>query len=56
VRGAGGGHHRLQRKTTTTSLVGRMLAADGREAWVGGNIGQPLLERLVNGAPCRTWL
>ena len=34
-------------KTTTTSLVGRMLAADGRTTWVGGNIGRPLLERML---------
>jgi UDP-N-acetylmuramoylalanine--D-glutamate ligase len=34
-------------KTTTTSLVGRILAADGRATWVGGNIGQPLLERML---------
>ena len=32
-------------KTTTTELVGRMArAAGGRPVWVGGNIGQPLLE------------
>jgi len=37
-------------KTTTTALVGRMaqLHADatGRRAWVGGNIGRPMLEDL----------
>lgn len=33
-------------KTTTTTLVGRMLSAGGRNAWVGGNIGLPLTERL----------
>jgi UDP-N-acetylmuramoylalanine--D-glutamate ligase len=39
-------------KTTTTTLVGEMLAhcspaeANTRRAWVGGNIGQPLIERL----------
>jgi UDP-N-acetylmuramoylalanine--D-glutamate ligase len=30
-------------KTTTTTLVGRMLEAGGRRTWVGGNIGEPLL-------------
>jgi UDP-N-acetylmuramoylalanine--D-glutamate ligase len=30
-------------KTTTTTLVGRMMEADGRQTWVGGNIGQPLI-------------
>ena len=33
-------------KTTTTTLVGEMLKADKRTTWVGGNIGQPLIERL----------
>ena len=37
-------------KTTTTTLVGRMLAqesaAKGTKAWVGGNIGRPLLDDL----------
>ncbi len=37
-------------KTTTTALVGRMaaahLASSGRRAWVGGNIGRPLLSDL----------
>ncbi|MBI2865042.1 MAG: UDP-N-acetylmuramoyl-L-alanine--D-glutamate ligase [Chloroflexi bacterium] len=33
-------------KTTTTSLVGEMLRADGRHVLVGGNIGSPLLGRL----------
>lgn len=33
-------------KTTTTSLVGRMLAASGRRTWVGGNIGNPLINEL----------
>jgi UDP-N-acetylmuramoylalanine--D-glutamate ligase len=31
-------------KTTTTTLVGEMLKASGRTVWVGGNIGQPLIE------------
>lgn len=37
-------------KTTTTTLVGRMAAAaavENRKSWVGGNIGNPLIE-LVN--------
>ena len=30
-------------KTTTTTLVGKMLQAGGQKTWVGGNIGEPLL-------------
>ncbi len=33
-------------KTTTTALVGEILKASGRRTWVGGNIGQPLIEHL----------
>ncbi|MCC7104080.1 MAG: UDP-N-acetylmuramoyl-L-alanine--D-glutamate ligase [Chloroflexi bacterium] len=33
-------------KTTTTSLVGRMLGQDGHQVLTGGNIGVPLLNRL----------
>src|SRR5512146_1458474 len=36
-------------KTTTTTLVGRMAdaaVASPRKAWVGGNIGTPLIDRL----------
>ncbi|MCU0522562.1 MAG: UDP-N-acetylmuramoyl-L-alanine--D-glutamate ligase [Anaerolineae bacterium] len=33
-------------KTTTTSLVGAMLAASGVRTWVGGNIGNPLINEL----------
>ncbi len=33
-------------KTTTTALVGEMLRIDGRNVWVGGNIGQPLIEKV----------
>jgi UDP-N-acetylmuramoylalanine--D-glutamate ligase len=36
-------------KTTTTALVGEMFKADGKETWVGGNIGFPLTNRLVDG-------
>lgn len=34
-------------KTTTTSLVGRMLEADGYDYWLGGNIGRPLIGELL---------
>ncbi|MHB1294307.1 MAG: UDP-N-acetylmuramoyl-L-alanine--D-glutamate ligase [Anaerolineae bacterium] len=34
-------------KTTSTSLTGRMYTADGRRTWVGGNIGLPLTEKLL---------
>ncbi len=33
-------------KTTTTTLIGAMLRRGPRPVFVGGNIGQPLLERL----------
>jgi UDP-N-acetylmuramoylalanine--D-glutamate ligase len=33
-------------KTTTTTLVGNMCKADGRKTWVGGNIGDVLLDDL----------
>jgi len=38
-------------KTTTTTLVGKMLQAAGRHTLVGGNIGQPLIGRLGEIAP-----
>ncbi|GIV73188.1 MAG: UDP-N-acetylmuramoylalanine--D-glutamate ligase [Caldilinea sp.] len=38
-------------KTTTTTLVGEMLAAGGRRVHVGGNIGTPLIDRLDSIAP-----
>ncbi len=31
-------------KTTTVTLIGEMLKASGRDVWVGGNIGRPLIE------------
>nr|NJM03687.1 UDP-N-acetylmuramoyl-L-alanine--D-glutamate ligase [Desulfobacula sp.] len=34
-------------KTTTTTLIGDMLRACGRNPFVGGNIGTPLLENLM---------
>jgi UDP-N-acetylmuramoylalanine--D-glutamate ligase len=33
-------------KTTTTTLVGQMLAAAGKQVHVGGNIGLPLVDKL----------
>lgn len=33
-------------KTTTTMLAGRILEAGGDQVWVGGNIGQPLIEEV----------
>ncbi|MEX2247158.1 MAG: UDP-N-acetylmuramoyl-L-alanine--D-glutamate ligase [Dehalococcoidia bacterium] len=42
-------------KTTTTSLVAAMLAADGRPYRVGGNIGVGLLG-LLDGLDDRTWV
>jgi UDP-N-acetylmuramoylalanine--D-glutamate ligase len=38
-------------KTTTTTLVGRMLAASGHKTWVGGNIGNPLIDEIAQIAP-----
>lgn len=38
-------------KTTTTTLVGKMLAASGKHTHVGGNIGAPLIDRLDRIAP-----
>lgn len=38
-------------KTTTTTLVGKMLEASGQRVHVGGNIGTPLLDRLDAVAP-----
>jgi UDP-N-acetylmuramoylalanine--D-glutamate ligase len=38
-------------KTTTTALVGEMGRAAGRTTWVGGNIGNPLLDDLERIAP-----
>jgi len=33
-------------KTTTTALTGSIIQASGRKAWVGGNIGRPLISEL----------
>ena len=35
-------------KSTTTSLMGDIFAADGRDVFVGGNIGRPLLGQLAH--------
>jgi len=35
-------------KTTTTSLVAAMYQAGGRRTWLGGNIGAPLIARLMD--------
>src|SRR3954469_14221798 len=36
-------------KTTTTTLIGEMFKADQKTAFVGGNIGNPLLNHVVGG-------
>jgi UDP-N-acetylmuramoylalanine--D-glutamate ligase len=38
-------------KSTTTTLIGRMLAAAGRRALVGGNIGIPLSAQVDDSTP-----
>lgn len=38
-------------KTTTTTLVGKMMEASGRRTFVGGNIGQPLVELAADIPP-----
>lgn len=38
-------------KTTTTTIIGKMLEAMGRIVHVGGNIGTPLLDRLDSISP-----
>lgn len=38
-------------KTTTTTLIGRMLGGTGRPVFVGGNIGEPLIEHLDDIGP-----
>jgi len=35
-------------KTTTTTLVARMMEAAGFHTWLGGNIGSPLLEHVTD--------
>jgi UDP-N-acetylmuramoylalanine--D-glutamate ligase len=36
-------------KTTVTTLIGEMFKADKRESFVGGNIGVPLLNHVIEG-------
>lgn len=36
-------------KTTTTTLIGEMFKAEGKVAYVGGNIGKPLLDYVTEG-------
>jgi len=38
-------------KTTTTTLIGEMLRASGIETYVGGNIGTPLIEKVLDIPP-----
>lgn len=40
-------------KTTTTELLGRMLKNSGLKVFVGGNIGNPLIEYVVKGQPAQ---
>lgn len=35
-------------KTTTTSLVAKMLEASGKKCFIGGNIGTPLIEQVMD--------
>ena len=42
-------------KTTTTTLIGEMLKAGPRPVYVGGNIGQPLLE-VAEDIPADAWV
>ncbi|HEY2594415.1 MAG TPA: UDP-N-acetylmuramoyl-L-alanine--D-glutamate ligase [Chloroflexota bacterium] len=42
-------------KSTTTSLLGEMFGAAGREVFVGGNIGRPLLSK-VEAMSERSWV
>jgi UDP-N-acetylmuramoylalanine--D-glutamate ligase len=41
-------------KTTTTALVSEMLKSAGRQTWIGGNIGQPLIGSVEEIAPSDT--
>ena len=38
-------------KSTTTTLIGRMLRAAGRDVLVGGNIGVPLSAQVDDSTP-----
>lgn len=39
-------------KSTTTALAGHLFAASGRRVFVGGNLGRPLAEAVLDGARC----
>ncbi|HXW00886.1 MAG TPA: UDP-N-acetylmuramoyl-L-alanine--D-glutamate ligase [Anaerolineae bacterium] len=41
-------------KTTTTTLLGKIMEASGRKTWVGGNIGQPLIDLIDQISPTDT--
>lgn len=38
-------------KTTTTTLIAKILEASGKKVWLGGNIGKPLLSEIENITP-----
>ena len=38
-------------KTTTTTLIAKILEAAGKKVWLGGNIGRPLLSEIENIGP-----
>jgi len=38
-------------KSTTVTLLGKLLAAEGRKTWVGGNIGNPLITYVDDMTP-----
>ena len=38
-------------KTTTTTLISEMLKAEGKQVWLGGNIGTPLLSKIKEMKP-----
>ena len=38
-------------KTTTTTLISEMLKAEGKQVWLGGNIGTPLLSKVKEMKP-----
>lgn len=38
-------------KTTTTTLIAKILEASGKKVWLGGNIGRPLLSEIENITP-----
>ncbi len=40
-------------KSTTTALIGHLLRGCGRQARVGGNIGNPLIKEIAGGDVCR---